>query len=418
MDPGMDWAADPARPVVVMCAGTPWGGVTGSDRHLANALTPYARVLWVDPPVSPVTPARFRFDAPRFPRPRLRELGGGITRLTPAALPYHTRPGVRVTTRALVRGQVAWALRRLRATPHAVVACSLDDVLGGWGDGVLNVFYGTDDYVAGARLMGRNPDQFLRYERRQVARADVVVAISPALQERWRDLGRSAGTAPAAAPVLIPNGVEAGAYTGVDEAEPPELALPPPVVGLIGHLSERIDLALLEAVADAGCSLLMVGPHDSGWEPARFAALAARDRVEWVGRQPFERLPSYLRIMDVGITPYADSAFNRASFPLKTLEYLAAARPVVSTDLPAVRWLGTDLISVATGPEDFTEAVLLAAKQSRAPELAARRRDFAARHSWENRAAEFAAAIGLPRPTAPPPATAGPGPRYAGPGSP
>jgi teichuronic acid biosynthesis glycosyltransferase TuaH len=394
--------AGPAKPLVVMCAGTPWGGVTGSDHHLSMALTRHARVLWVDPPVSPVTPARFRFDAPRLPRPRLVTMDNGITRLTPAALPYHTRPGVRLTTRVLMRAQISWALRRLGTRPHAVVACSLDDVLGGWGDGVVNVFYGTDDYVAGAKLMGRDPAQFAQYERRQVARADLVVAISPTLQDRWREQrqqepGQAPGPGKLIEPVLIPNGVQADAYTTVDEAQPAAgVTLPSPVAGLVGYLSERIDIGLLEAVVDVGCSLLLVGPHDPAWEPTRFAALTARSRVTWTGHRPFAELPSYLRIIDVGITPYADTTFNRASFPLKTLEYLAAGRPVVSTDLPAVHWLGTDLVRTAQ-PGGFAEAVLLAAKEAHVPELAARRRALAARHSWQHRAAAFADAIGLPQ---------------------
>jgi len=56
--------------------------------------------------------------------------------------------------------------------------------------------------------------------------------------------------------------------------------------------------------------------------------------VRWVGPQPYGALPGYLRLMDVGVVPYRDSAFNRGSFPLKTLEYLAAGRGVVATD----RW--------------------------------------------------------------------------------
>ena len=61
----------------------------------------------------------------------------------------------------------------------------------------------------------------------------------------------------------------------------------------------------------------------------------------------FQELPSYLRVIDVGLTPYSQSDFNRASFPLKTLEYLAAGRPVVASDLPANRWLDTSHVSIA-----------------------------------------------------------------------
>jgi teichuronic acid biosynthesis glycosyltransferase TuaH len=115
--------------------------------------------------------------------------------------------------------------------------------------------------------------------------------------------------------------------------------------------------------------------------------------VNWVGPIEFARLPGFLKAMDVGITPYVDSAFNRASFPLKTLEYLAAGIPAVSTDLPAVRWLGTDMISVAQA-SNFGAVTRSVALQND-PAAVQRRIAFAGSHSWVRRADAFAQAIGI-----------------------
>src|SRR5690606_3641387 len=100
------------------------------------------------------------------------------------------------------------------------------------------------------------------------------------------------------------------------------------------------------------------------------------------------------RLIDVGVTPYADSEFNRSSFPLKTLEYLAAGKAVVSTAMPAVEWLQTDLITVA-GPDDFGRRTRAATACANEPMLVERRIAFAASHSWKQRAMAFARAIGL-----------------------
>jgi teichuronic acid biosynthesis glycosyltransferase TuaH len=218
-----------------------------------------------------------------------------------------------------------------------------------------------------------------------VAQADLVVAVSSQLADRWRGMGATV--------VLIPNGVQTSAYLNVHGERP--VNLPSPVAGVVGDLSERIDTALLEALVDDGFSLLLVGPVSPRWDPARFAALVERPNVRWVGRQPFEAVPSFLRCLDVGITPYRDTEFNRASFPLKTLEYLAAGLPAVSTDLPAVRWLDTDLIRVASNPKELVAAARAAAAEAHAPAAVAARREFAQRHSWEHRAADLARAIGL-----------------------
>lgn len=377
----------------MVVSGVSWDGVRGSERQLTEALLAYADVLWVDPPVSPVTPARYLggAGAGRRWRPALRALRPELARLTPVALPGLTRPVIRSTTWPAVRAQLGWALRRLRRHPVAVLACSPHDVLGRWGAGSTNVLYGTDDWVAGARLMRLDPDRLARQERSALARADLVLAVSPELAQRWRGLG--------ADPVLLPNGCDPSAYAAVPDLEPAEVpaGFPAPVAGVIGQLSERIDIELLEAVAEAGIGLLLVGPRDPGWQPRRVNALLDRADVHHVGPVPFEALPRWFARLDVGLTPYADTPFNRASFPLKTLEYLAAGLPVVSTDLPASRTVHaeTSEVRIAAGRDAFVQAVLAAADRSRSPESIAARRAVARRHSWAARAETLAGLLGL-----------------------
>lgn len=374
-------------------SGTAWDGLARGDRLISVPLSEHADILWVDPPVSPLTRSGRRAGVSRVPRPVLRTVDHGIHRLTPTVLPLHTRPLIRLSTDPLVRAQTRWALKRAGlGMPYAVIACGPADVFRGWPPQVRRVFFGTDDFVAGARLMGLDPRALARDERRRVAEADVVAAISEVLAERWRAMGATV--------TVIPNGVQTSAYRDVPGGERP-VTLPSPVAGVVGHLSERIDMALLEALADDGFSLLLVGTVSPRWEPERFAALQRRPNVRWVGPQPFEAVPSYLRCIDVGITPYRDTEFNRASFPLKTLEYLAAGLPVVSTDLPAVRWLGTDLIRVAGSPRELVAAARAAVAEAHVPSAVAARRAFAERHSWANRAADMARAIGLPTAPAP-----------------
>jgi teichuronic acid biosynthesis glycosyltransferase TuaH len=403
-----------AERLVVIVSGKPWDGVRGADRQLAEQLTRWSRVLWVDPPLSPATPAHYRPGVGRPVRPRLAAAAPGIVRLTPVVLPGLSRPGIRATTWPLVRAQLKWALRRLGMRPHAVVACSFDDVLGRWGDDVRNVLYGTDDWVSGAELMGLDPAWLRAEESRALAAADVVVAVTPELAARWAGLG--------ARPLLVPNGCDPAAYADVDAVAPAAAAarLTGPVVGLVGRVSARIDIELLEAVADAGLSLLVVGPIEGEWERMRWPALVARPNVVHVDRVPFDELPAYFRAIDVGVTPYADTAFNRSSFPLKTLEYLAAGRAAVSTDLPATRWLAhgePGVVGIAApGPDGFVEAVRAAAALPRTGDLVRRRQTFAGRHSWARRAELFAAGIGL---TDAPPADRGQSevdtePRYRG----
>jgi teichuronic acid biosynthesis glycosyltransferase TuaH len=356
---------------------------------VAEELRRYCHVLWVDPPISMATSERQRYGASRLPVPRLRTPMPGLTRLTTYALPLHTRRAIRTTTAPLVLAQIRWALGRLGGRPHAVIDGALSNSLRGWAPEVLKVFYGTDDYVAGAALMGLDVAALEQAERSAVSEADLVIAVSPALAERWRAMG-------ARRVEMVPNGVRPEAYDGARGATAGR-GLPHPVAGVVGHLSDRIDVDILTRLVEAGCSLLLVGARDPRWEPDRVAALLAREQVAWVDRQPHEALPALLRQMDVGITPYRDDSFNRASFPLKMLEYLAVGLPSVTTDLPAARWLDTDLVRRVADPADFTSAVLAEVATARSPELVAARREFAREHTWASRAALIAAHLGLRR---------------------
>jgi teichuronic acid biosynthesis glycosyltransferase TuaH len=174
------------------------------------------------------------------------------------------------------------------------------------------------------------------------------------------------------------------------------------VAGLVGQVNERLDLQFLEATAARGVPLLIVGPLTAR-DPsfiARFNALVLRDNVTWVGAQPYQSVATYLARLTVGLVPYADSSFNRSSFPLKTLEYLGAGLRCVATPLPAVNWLGTSLVTPAATAETFAESI---AASLAAPLRTAERNvrmAFAHGHSWNARAEQMVRTLGLDRPTA------------------
>lgn len=384
--------SDAAKRYVVWISGQPWDQDGGTHRQIATALSAYTRILWVDPPGSPVTSSY----KTRIVKATLVQLTDRIVRLTPVVLPGFTRPGVRVTTPMLVRAQVRWAIRKLGCRPSSVVTLYLAGLLGGWGEGVTNVMYGTDNYVAGAELMGMSARHLRRLEVQALVNADIVVALSPELSDRWAAMG--------AKPIVIPNGCwPLPDAAGRQPAK--EVDLPRPVAGLIGRLSDRIDFDVLEAIADSGLSLLLIGPRDPRWEPERFRRLTSRPSVRYIGPVLSAEVPAHLAAIDVGITPYRNNAFNRASFPLKTLEYLSVGLPVVSTNLPTMQWLRADLeetvppdladqvLMFANCAQDWVSAIRAMAAGGRA--AASHRIAFAQRHSWPRRAEQLAAEMGL-----------------------
>lgn len=388
--------------LLVYLAATQYDGPAGTDRHVADELSRLTPVLYVDPPVSVLTQLRNPEFAKSWKLPPLVTLRPGLARLTPRVTPGMYRPGAHHLVPPLMRRAVRGAVDRLYGEPGTPVAALVSSRTENLLDAVparRTLFYATDDLVAGADLLGIPRGRLIAQEAATLRRAQGVAVVSLPLQERYAAMGFSA--------TVVPNGCAPEAYAGVETAPIPEDAqMPGPVAGFIGYINDRIDLGLLEAVADTGCSLLIVGPVAAGYQSRRFAALAGRPNVRHVGPKPFAELPGYLRVMDVGLIPYADTPFNRASFPLKTLEYLAAGRDAVSVPLPANAWLGSELVTEAAGGIAFAAATRQALSRVRTDLVAQRRRELAVRHSWASRARVLAGLVALQPATATPGAAA------------
>jgi teichuronic acid biosynthesis glycosyltransferase TuaH len=374
--------------LVVVVAGSPWRGPQFASHHVARALTVYAPVLYVDPPVSRLSVLR-RPDRRSYLRePRLELVAPSLARVVPVTQPWPYRAGSRLLTERIVRRSINRAVWALGGDVHAALEFGVSNrVFGAVGESIA-VFYAKDDASAAGDLLDRSGRFLAAREQWLADHADLVVAHSPRLVERWSSYD----------PVFVPNGVDSDFFADTDVApHPSDVTLAPPIAGYIGQLSKRFDLAALEEVAARGHSLLLVGRRQSSFDLNAMRGILDLPNVQWVGPKTYDELPSYLRTMDVGLVPYSRSTFNEASFPLKLLEYLAAGRPVVSTDLPASRWLATDLVATENDPARFADRVEAAFAASARPEIRESCRTFAEQHSWARRAEILASALGLSR---------------------
>lgn len=361
---------------LVWIAGTSWDSVPGTDKRLVGELTSQYKILWVDPPIRATMDGIFK-----GLNTQPEEAAPGIWRLPIHTLPGITRPMIRSLTASVMNKNIRRAVAEFGASPAAVVVsfpiAGFPDI-----DNATKVLLVTDDWLNSAQLTGFATSHMEKMMKLNLGQADVVAAVTPTLLEKLGDL------VPLEHAVVLPNGC-------------PDFPVREPdrrsrrTVGLVGQLNERLDLNLLEAVQQTRVNILVVGPRTDSESTfsARLDAFLAQDNVLWVGEVPAEELPDYLEDMSVGITPYADTEFNHASFPLKTLEYLSAGLPVVANDLPAVRWLNTKHITTATGAKEFAQAVVAHLDSGLSVDGANERRKFASKHSWSQRALDFAALI-------------------------
>ncbi len=91
--------------------------------------------------------------------------------------------------------------------------------------------------------------------------------------------------------------------------------------------------------------------------------LPSPDNIHWLGQRAYDDLPAYLKAFDVCLMPFALNEATQYINPTKTLEYMAAGKPIVSTAVPDVMHNFTPIVEVAHSAGEFIAAVECAFKQ-------------------------------------------------------
>lgn len=130
--------------------------------------------------------------------------------------------------------------------------------------------------------------------------------------------------------------------------------LPQPRLGFFGVIDERIDLALLDQIAQRQPTwqLIMVGPVTK----IPLNDLPRQPNIHYLGQQPYELLPAFLAGWDVCLLPFARNESTRFISPTKTLEYMAAGKPIVSTSITDVVEPYGDIVYIGDTADDFLSA--------------------------------------------------------------
>lgn len=182
-------------------------------------------------------------------------------------------------------------------------------------------------------------------------------------------------------------------------------AAAPPVVAYAGHLYpwKGVDVLLdaLPLVPDARARI--IGGHAAEPDLARLQArareLGIADRVEFTGFLPPGVIAAQLRAADALVLPNRATTISaRYTSPLKLFEYLAAGRPIVASDLPAIREILRDNENARLVPPDDPRALADALRAvTLDPALAVRLArgafDAAAEYSWDRRAERLEAVL-------------------------
>ncbi len=355
---------------LVVCSLEAWDDVWRRNQFFVRellALDPTRRVLFVEPPFDAVHERRRRSGRRRQPGLRPLPSDPRVVRLEPLKL-WPRRAGP-MADRSL-RRQVRAAGRRLGFTDPALWVNDASYAGLASETGWPAVYDITDDWTVsgdGPRATERIADQ----EGRLFDECQRVVVCSPGLATSRSDRRPDV--------VVIPNGVDV-AHLQRGRPRPADLAEGDQAV-YVGTLhTDRLDVDLVEWLADArpDLTVTLVGPD--ALDDASRARLDAHDNVARLGPRPYQEVPGYLQHASVVIVPHVVSAFTESLDPIKAYECLAVGRPTVATAVAGFRGLPEPIRVV--GRDEFVPAVLeaLDRPQPSRPTIAA---------TWSERARAF-----------------------------
>jgi len=186
----------------------------------------------------------------------------------------------------------------------------------------------------------------------------------------------------------IPNGADTELFAKIagDESPIPSILerIPRPRLGFVGHIQYWVDLKLIGYIARnrPDWSIVLIGPIHPLADAADIKGLP---NVHLIGKQPQSEIPRLLKGIDVSLNPYKPDDVAKHASPLKLYEYLAAGKPVVSTDMPEARKFEAQ-VRIARDYSEFLEHCAQAINNLPEPQsVIDSRRASVSEHSWKNR---------------------------------
>lgn len=262
-----------------------------------------------------------------------RQVRPGLWVWSPIVIPFHGKAIARKINRVLLQsGMRFWcALNRIKPSilwTYSPLTTELYDL----DRFPLVVYHAVDDIKA---QPGMPRETIARAEDDLSRRADVIFTSAPNLQEVHERLNPATH--------YFSNVADYDHFNkALDPATriPDDIAaIPRPRLGFVGAISSyKLDFEMIRAIADAHphWSFVFVGDIGEGDPLTDATMLRGATNIHILGGRPYAQLPAYLKAIDVALLPNQINEYTKSMFPMKFFEYLAAGKPIVATELPAL----------------------------------------------------------------------------------
>jgi glycosyltransferase involved in cell wall biosynthesis len=381
------------RDIVCVSFGA-WDDMVETPQYLMTRLAKHNRVLFVDMPVSPIEFVR-GMRSPSAIGGKLRQWRRGYREVAPNLYVAAPPPILPKRTNRYVNRLNAIVLKRWLANQakslgfQRPIYWNFQPRLPTIGRGLnpaVSVYYCVDDFAA-APYAWNNEVGVRALEAITCRESDLVICTGRNLVEKRKHLNPNTQFVPEAADIEL-----FARATLPETVAPPEIArLPGKIIGYTGLINWRVDVELMVYLATSHpeWSFPLIGPLV---EDGDMSSLTSLPNVHLFGRKSIDELPAYLKAIDVCLLPYVLNDYTHHIFPLKLYEYMAAGKPIVSSDMFEMRAYEGEDLAIGRTYEEFEQRII-DALAAQTPESAAARSARAFDHTWEHRIEEVSALL-------------------------
>lgn len=365
-----------------------WDCIPLVMHHMMTRLSVHNRVLWVDPPF-PLTSFVTRPYPIGFYKDKIKRWLHGIKKASKNLWVYYPPPLLLFYGRAEINDKfnqffLSILIRRITKNlafnspilwlyhPYAVLPK-------GQFSEKLVCYDCNDDMGAFYYRLPYQRKQLADLEAKIVKIADIVFTTSKNLYQSKKTINPNT--------YYFPSGTDISLFSKVllpTTKISAEIAdMEKPIIGFTGGIdNSKINWSWIQKAINVHphWSFVFIGPVHQA-PPSEITRLS---NLHFLGKRPMEELPKYIKAFDVCIIPYKEGDFMKSSFPTKTFEYLAGGKPVVASDIPALRDYQS-VVKLCTNSEEFVLSIEESIRESNNLDLQKTRFDTAKAQTWDAR---------------------------------
>lgn len=370
---------------IICFASDSWGSIWRNRHQIMSRLAQTNRVLYVEPQTLPINKALLNLRRFSWKNQQVSHIANQLW--------VYRHPDWGFNSRWRIFDQLGLKFR-ISAIRHTLQKLQMSspilwvvdphqcNMIGHFEE-ILVCYHIVDNYTAAPWRSAQQRAVIEAAEQFMLSAAGLVIVTSPALFEAKKAHNHNVH--------LVRNGVDYPYFArAINNAKPPPpdiAAIPSPVIGYVGAVNNKLDYELLTVIARArpDWSLVLVGPI-SNQANARLEQFVRNHsaNVYLLGQRDVTEVPYYIQACDVCLLPYCQDSYTQNIDSLKLYEYLACEKPIVATDIPAVRE-HNQAVYIATNEADFLHKIEIALTSPVSSEQQTRQRTIAMQNTWDQR---------------------------------